>query len=243
MVAVNPTVFETFQASLSASEDFTPNMADTYKEWTDFSVLGGSVGVANRQASRGQLNEQRLEAIQAEKDKDIQDVGMDMAVAEMEKMQEQRLERINGDTFRYGEYEFDLDSLKEAVNDNMENWDEFSKNMTAEEKAEYKELSILLMDTNDTEEVERILKRMDTIAGEETKQTLQGAEQRSQEKTVENEATAIASDEVEAQADDLFADIIDKPSTLVVETQSPESVTQTVTPTPVVVAPAPGGVG
>ena len=141
MTGLNPTGFETVQAwSVVAPETMT-KVPDAYAQWNDWDVLGRSVGVANRQASIDLLNEQRLEEIQTEKDKDVQDMGLDIAIADMAKMQEQRLERINGDHYCYGDLEFDLEDVQKAM---TEHGDKYKQNMTDEQAMRWDEIQALL---------------------------------------------------------------------------------------------------
>ncbi len=149
MTGLNPTDFQTVQAwSVVAPETMT-KVPDAYAQWNDFSALGGSVGIANRQASIDLLDEQRLEEIQAEKDKDTQGIGTDFALAAMEEAQERRLERINGDTFRYGDYEFETQDVLAALNENME---KYKRGLSPDEAARLDEVKVLLASGNLTDE-------------------------------------------------------------------------------------------
>ncbi len=106
---------------------------------------------------------------QANDDQTLDDLRAAVAYTRAEQKRRAKLHAMYG-------FKFTDDDFDQAVRENLENWDAFSKNMMPEEAEEYRDLSLLLLQTEDSAEKQRIRERLGVLSPEATRQTAQRAE-------------------------------------------------------------------
>lgn len=201
------TGYQTVQAHLSTMVETTDMLPVAMSVDSDFFSRIYDVAFGEKGNKDREFETRRNNMIAAQEQEDDQDMLHEVADTALQEIKEHQSERMRS---LYG-YDFTEDDFKVALRDNLENWDEFSKDMAPDDAEEFMRLSLLAINA-EGEDLAQIQAQLAELAPDKMRDTEKKAELNNTR--LENKASKLESSSKQdiESADDFLAEGSDSES-------------------------------